>query len=141
MDSTTTGPPVAVPPDVRKLIGQYVKLRDRKRALEQQHKDQLAPYTTLMDEVEGKLLAYMQQINTIALRTDDGTAYQSVKLSATIKDGEAFRMWVIANGQFDLIDWRANANHVFDYLNEHKVQPPGLNLSTYLKINFRRPSE
>lgn len=139
MDSVNTGPPV--PPDVRKMIGQYVKLRDRKRALEQQHADQLKPFNEVMETLEGKLLNYMQQIGSNSISTDDGTAYTSIKQSATIKDGQAFREWVIANGRFDLIDWRANANHVFDYLAEHKVQPPGLNLSTFMKVGFRRPTE
>src|SRR5262245_945099 len=131
----------ALPPDIAKIVGQYVALRDKKRILEQQHKDAMKPFNEVMDQLEGKMLDFMQKTGSQSIATSLGTCYQSTRESATIKDGQAFRDWVIQNGRFDLIDWRANAGHVFDYLREHKVQPPGLNLSTYTSVNFRRPNE
>lgn len=144
MDGTTPTPGTAasgLPPNIEKLIGQFVAVRDRKRLLEQQHKDQLKPFKEVMDQLEGQLLAYMQQTGSQSIATAKGTAYQSTKKSATIADGKAFRDFIVAHGLFDLIDWRANANHVFDYISEHKVQPPGLNCSTYTSVGFRSPSE
>lgn len=134
-------PTTGVPPNIRKVIGQYVALRNRKRLLEQQHKEALRPFTDVMDQLEGQLLQYMQKIGSNSIATNDGTAYQSTRPSATIRDAAAFREWVIANKRFDLIDWRANAPHVFDYIAEHKAQPPGLNCSTFTSIRFRSPEE
>ena len=141
MDGSAGAPASGLPPNVAKAIGQYVALRDRKRAIEAQHKEQLKPFTQVMDELEGKLLEYMQQIGSNSIATDLGTAYQITKQSATIKDGAAFREWIIGHQRFDLIDWRANAKHVFEYIVEHKVQPPGLNCNTMVSVGFRRPNE
>lgn len=131
-----------VPLDLNKLVDQYVQLRDRKRELEKQHKEQLKPFNKLMDEIGNQLLAYMQKTGLDATPTASGTAYQITKQSATIRDGAAFRAFVIENDEFDLVDWRANAGAVFDFIAENDGNmPPGINASTYTSIGVRRPNE
>ena len=147
MDSTTpaTGPaPVGklAPMNLEKLIDRYVALRDRKREVEKRHKEELKPFRTVMDEIEAMLMQYMQKSGIDHVATPGGTAYQVTKPSATIRDGSAFRQWVVKNERYDIVDWRANARAVFEYIreNEGKV-PPGINASTYTTVNFRRPGE
>lgn len=129
-------------PSLKQLIASYVALRDRKRLMESQHKEALKPINEVMEEIEGHLLAMMQRDGVNSLATDGGTAYQSVKRRAPIKDRTAFRDFVISQQQFDLVDWKANAPNVFDYIeaNGGKV-PPGLNPSSYTEVNVRRPGE
>lgn len=142
MDNFTSTRESGNVPELDRLIGRYVQLRDHKRALEAKHKAELAPFNNLMDEVEGLLLDYMQKAGVDSVATPGGTAYQSRRLSASIKDGAAFRSYVVANGAFHLVDWRANANAVFDYVNEHNgAPPPGVHPSSSIKINVRRPNE
>lgn len=143
MDSSDMPAPAAPGvPELDKLIDRYVRLRDRKRALEAEHKEQLAPYNKLMSEVEGVLLDYMQRAGTTSVTTAGGTAYQSTKRNASIKDGAAFRKFVVETGQFNLVDWRANANAVFDFIEANGGNPPpGVNPSSRVAINFRRPNE
>jgi hypothetical protein len=136
------GPASPGVPELDKLINQYVQLRDRKRTLEAQHKAQLAPYNKVMSEVEGMMLDYMQKAGVDSVSTPGGTAYQSTKRSASIKDGAAFRKFVVETGAYNLVDWRANANAVFDYLGAHEGNPPpGVNPSSRVTVNFRRPNE
>jgi hypothetical protein len=143
MDSSDMpGPALPGVPELDKLINQYVQLRDRKRAIEAQHTAQLAPYRKVMSELEGMMLEYMQKLGTDSVSTPGGTAYQTTKRSATIKDGAAFRKFVVETGAYNLVDWRANANAVFDYLGAHEGSPPpGVNPSSRVTVNFRRPNE
>jgi hypothetical protein len=128
--------------NLNQMIDQYVQLRDRKRLIESQHKEALKPYTDLMEQIEGVLLDMMQRGGVDSLNTAGGTAYQSLKKKATIKDGTAFRAFVIAQQKFELVDWKANANAVFDFITENKgTPPPGVNASSYVKVNVRRPTE
>ncbi len=128
--------------DIAKLIGRYVQLRDRKAELVAKHKEQLKPFNDLMDEIGGKLLAHMQDMGVSSVSSPLGSAYQTTTPSATVRDGSAFRQWVVANQQFGLVDWRANAPAVFEYIKEHGgALPPGLNTSTYTKVGVRRPNE
>jgi hypothetical protein len=132
----------STPLDLNKLVGQFVQLRDHKRALEAEHKAQLKPYTKLLDEIGSKLLTYMQQMGVDNVSTPGGSAYQIVKQSATIRDGTAFRAFVVETGSFELVDWRANAPAVFDYITENEGRmPPGVNASTYVSVGIRRPNE
>lgn len=143
MDSSDMPVPATLGvPELNKLIDRYIQLRDRKRALEATHKEQLAPYTKLMNEVEGLMLDYMQKAGVDSVSTDGGTAYQSTRRSASIKDGKAFRDFVVAQGAFSLVDWRANANAVFEYIAEHEgTGVPGVNPTSRVTVNFRRPNE
>jgi hypothetical protein len=128
--------------DLNKLIDSYVALRDRRRAIEDKHKSELEPYKKIMEELEQKLLAVMQASGVDSVSTRGGTAYQKTRLSATIKDGTAFRAYVIQNQAFDLVDWRANANAVFEHIEDNNgVPPPGVNPSTYISVGVRRPNE
>lgn len=129
-------------PDINKLIDSYVALRDRRRKLEASHKQALEPYKKIMDELGQKLLAIMQATGVDSLTGTGGNAHKITKLSATIKDGTAFRAFVVQNGLFELVDWRANANAVFEYINENNgVPPPGVNPSSYVSVGVRRPNE
>lgn len=143
MDSSDMPPPASPGvPELDKLIDRYIQLRDRRRLIEARHKEELAPFKKLMAEVEGVLLNYLQQTGIDSVATPGGTAYQSTKRSATIKDATAFRAFVVGNQLFDLVDWHANANAVFDYLEAHQgVPPPGVNPSSRVTVNFRRPNE
>lgn len=134
------GPPPAL--DLNKLIDHYVQLRDRKRLMESQHKEALKPFNALMEEIEGRLLKHMHDTGATSIATPGGSAYQTTKKSATIKDGSAFRTFVVSNQKFELVDWRANAIAVFDFIKESGGQPPpGVNASTYVSVGVRRPNE
>jgi hypothetical protein len=141
----TTGPsPEGAPSPLQldKMIQSYVALRDRKRAIEAKHKEELAPYAKVMGEIEAKMLAHMQKLGTNSVNTDAGTAYQITKPSATIRDGAAFRQWVVETAAFGIVDWRANANAVSEYIEDNGgALPPGVNFSTRTTVNFRRPNE
>src|ERR1043165_10118915 len=136
--------PPGQPPtlNVNQLIDSYVQLRDRKRLLESQHKEALKPYVKVMEEIEGQLLQIMQQSGVKTLTGTGGNAHQSLKKRATIRDAEAFQNYVIENELWHLADWKANANAVFDHIQEHNgVPPPGVNPSSYVAVNVRRPTD
>jgi len=134
--------PGVKPPDIMKTVAQYISLRDKKKLIEKQHKDQLAPFVALMEEIEGMLLNYMQRSGSNSIATDGGTVYISTVPRATVSDAAAFRSWVISNNLYELADWRANAPRIMDFINEHNGQvPPGVNPSTFTSVRFRRPGE
>lgn len=140
--SDMPGPASPGVPELDKLINQYVLLRDRKRLIEAKHKAELAPYLKVMSEIEGMMLEHMNKLGTNSVNTDAGTAYQTTKRSASIRDGAAFRKFVVETSAYNLVDWRANANAVFDYLNAHDGNPPpGVNPTSRVTVNFRRPNE
>jgi hypothetical protein len=126
---------------VGKLVHDFVALRDRKRQLEAQHKSALDPYNQVMDQIVGKLLEHMQKTGVTTIGTEHGTCYETTKQSATISDGDAFRDFVVTDREFDLVDWRANAKRIFEYIKKTGRTPPGVNPSTFVTLGVRRPTE
>jgi hypothetical protein len=128
--------------DVNKLVAQYVAIRDRKRLLEQQQKDAMAPFTQVMDEIAGKMLAHMDKLGVDSLAGSGGTVYRTTKQSASIKDGELFKDFVRDNKAWELVDWRANAKAVFDYVRANNgMPPPGVSPSSFTTVGVRRPTD
>jgi len=138
MNDTVTRSSNSASVDVDGLVALYVELRDKVAELKAKLKEEASPYRKGMDDLEHLLLKHLQDVGAESIKTASGTVYQHVERSATIKDKEAFREFVIANKAFDLLDWRANKVQVFDYMEREAVDVPGLNTSAAMVIGVRR---
>ena len=124
--------------DVDGLVALYVELRDKIAELKSDLKVALKPYQKGMEDLDGVLLKHLQDTGAQSVKTVHGTVYQRVERSATIKDKKAFREFVLANEQYDLIDWRANKVAVFDFIKEQQAEVPGVNVSAFMTIGVLR---
>ncbi len=134
--NTPQNPPKPVGFEER--VSQYVKLRDIKKRLDDEHKAKLKPINEAMETLEGMMLTMLQTTGQDSAATQAGTVYKTTKRSATIADGDAFRRHVIGTEAWELIDWRANAPAVSDYVEANKDAPPGVNYSTRIEVGVRR---
>ena len=129
------------PVDLNTRVGQYVKLRDLKTQLKDKHKAELAPIDEAMEQLEQVLLGALNAQNADSVKTASGTVYKSVKESASMADPAAFWSYVIASGNFDLIDKKANVTavkaHIEDPANNGQP-PPGINFSSVALPRVRR---
>jgi hypothetical protein len=87
------------------------------------------------------LLKALQDQKAQSIATPHGTVYQRIFRSATIRDKKAFREFIIENGMFDMLDWKANKVEVFSYMEEKAVDIPGINTSGYMTIGVMRGGE
>lgn len=126
------------PFDMNLRVSQFVELRDKIKAIKERHEAELVPYQAAKEKLEALMLGYLQSVKTNNMATDSGTAYVSTRVSATIKDGEAFWKFVKEHELFDLMDKRANAPAITDYITTHGQPPPGVNYSTMLVLGVRR---
>lgn len=126
-------------PDV--LIGQYVKLRDRIKEAEAAEKEKMAPAKLYLQALNDRLLDYLNKAGGNGIQTAMGTAYRTERNTASISDPAAFRDFVIANEMFDMLDWKANAPAVKDYIGEFDAEPPGVKITTAYTVGVRRPNE
>lgn len=128
-----------LPTSIDAMVDMYVRLRDRIKEAEKAHEAKLKPAKDFLEQLNGAMLAKLGEIGVESAKTKFGTAYKITKKSATIADGEAFRTFIIAEGAYDLVDWRANANAVSDYIDDNEGdQPPGVNYSTFTTAGVRR---
>lgn len=128
-----------VPPEnMDDLVAQFVKLRDRIKEADNAHKEKTKPAKDYLDLLTAKLMEKLNDMGGESVKTAHGTAYRTTRRSATVADGETFRQFVIATEAFDIVDWKANANAVDDFIKSEGSPPPGVNFSTAYTVGVRR---
>ena len=134
----TDTPNIKPPETVEDLVMQFVKLRDKIKEADDAHKAKLKTAKEYLEVLNGKLMEKLNEIGGESVKTSAGTAYRSSRKTASIADGEAFRQYVIATDGFDLVDWRANANAVDDFIKSEGSAPPGVNFNVAYTVGVRR---
>jgi hypothetical protein len=126
------------PQNIEELVEQFVKLRDRLKEADDEHKKKTKDAREYLDKLNGKLLERLNEIGGESVKTAAGTVYRTTRRSATIADGDTFRQFVISTEGFDLVDWKANANAVDDFIKSEGTPPPGVNFTTAFTVGVRR---
>lgn len=129
---------VPVPDTFDELVEQFVKLRDKLKEADDAHKERTKMARAHLEVLNGKLLEKLNTTGGESVKTKFGTAYRTTRRSATIADGDLFRGYVINNSAFDLVDWKANANAVDDFIKNAGSPPPGVNFTTAFTVGVRR---
>jgi len=137
--SDTTEAPQEV--DFDRLAGKYVKLRDKIHDLEAEQKKQIAPYKDTLEKLSDYMLEHLNRLSADSVKTSAGTVSRLSKHTASIADMSAFWTWVVAQGNFDFVDKKANVTAVHDFIETHKIPVPGVNFSTRQVVGVRRPTK
>jgi len=124
--------------DIEKRVGQYVKLRDHIKKLNDQHKKAIKPFNETLEQLNSVLLAHLNGMKANSAATDSGTVFVTEKKSASLADAQAFMDYVIANSAWDLLDRKANVTAVEDHINTTQLPPPGVNYSSTFVVGVRR---
>ncbi|HEY7822833.1 MAG TPA: hypothetical protein VIG24_08375, partial [Acidimicrobiia bacterium] len=107
---------ITPPENIDDLVTQFVKLRDKLKEADKAHKDKTKTARDYLEQLNGKLLERLNAIGGESVKTAAGTAYRTTRRSATISDGKVFREYVISTEAYDMVDWKANANAVDDFI-------------------------
>jgi hypothetical protein len=135
--------PNAPPPNFEVRVGQYVKLRDMIKANDDAHAEKQKPLKETLVKLNGVMLAHLTSLNADSVATAAGTVSRTTKKSATIADMSAFWSYCVTQGDFDMIDKKANATRVEEYINDKDnnptgAPPPGVNFTTVDLVGVRR---
>lgn len=117
----------------------YIKLRDQKAQMKAEFEAQVAPIQDKMDKLEGKLLEVFNQTGMDSVKTEFGTAYATVRTTASIADRDAFMEFVKAKEEWSLLEVRVSKTAVeqFRASNDDEL-PPGVNIREERVVNIRR---
>ena len=124
--------------NLSELIGKYVDLRDRKKAIQERHKQELAPYNEGLDGIESAILNYFNEVGVNSAASDFGTAYRSMRESFTVEDPILFREWVQEQGDLAYFENRASKEAVKQHLEATGALPPGIKYNAESTIGVRR---
>jgi hypothetical protein len=120
-------------------VSLYIKLRDKKAAMKKEFEVSIAPLNEKMDKLEAKLLEVFNTTGMESVRTEFGTAYSSVRSSATVADRDSFISYVRSHDDWALLEVRPAklAIEEFRAANDGGL-PPGINFTEERVVNVRR---
>ena len=124
---------------VDKRVDQYIQVRNKLKQLDDEFELKRKPLVELQQILSGWIQSFLEKTGSQSVKTKSGTCYQSVRYTASLADADIFMNFDKENNLFDLIDRKANATAVRDYVEEHKVLPPGVNLSAIKTVGVRSP--
>ena len=123
------------------MIENYVRLRDKKKEVEDRHKMELAPFKSTMDQLENWLLDAMNQAGLDSMKSPHGTAFKSMRTSAVVRDFEALLNYIRANNAWDLLEHRVAKITAMNIMKETNQAIPGVETSAEIVCNVRRAGE
>ena len=95
----------------------------------------------LLSWLGSDLLNMLNATGQDSAKTKEGTAYITTQVSATLRDAEEFRRFVIDGQRWDMLDWRANKTAVKDWVAEHQNEPPGVAYNPVRVVGVRAPTK
>lgn len=139
------------PAIIEKRVGQYVALRDFIKKTKERHKEELKVAQETLEKLNGVLLGHLNAVGGLNVGTSFGTVYKTEKKSATIADMGAFWTYVVTQGDFDMVDKKANPTMVEEYIKKQveaakldptitPTPPPGVNWSVMEVVGVQRAS-
>jgi hypothetical protein len=120
------------------LIGRYVRLRDTIKEADKAHKEKLAPFRDMLEELGNQMLGMLHATGQDSAASAHGTVYKTTRKSASLADPAEFRRFVIGGELWDLADWKANPTAIEQFIGEHGAQPPGVNFQQVIEVGVRR---
>jgi hypothetical protein len=122
------------------MIEKYVQLRDRKKAKEDEHKAELAPFNEALSRLEGYMLEAMNQAGLSSMKSPHGTAYKSMRTSAKVIDWAVTLPYILENKLYELLEARVSKLAAQAIIEETKLPIPGVETSSEMVVNVRRAS-
>ena len=116
----------------------YIRLRDHKKASDEEYKKSMERVNAAMDKLEAELLQILIDTGADSLACPNGTVYRNTQVSATVEDREAFLNYVMQNGEFEALDVKANKSFVRNMAEQNGEVPPGVKYTSMHTVGVRR---
>jgi hypothetical protein len=123
---------------VSEVVSHYIALRDQKAAIKAEYDAKVSKIDKTLDTIEAKLLEVFSQTGMDSVRTESGTAYTSVRSTASVADREVFMNFVKSHGEWPLLEVRASKSGIEQFKELNQDLPPGINWREERVVNIRR---
>jgi len=126
---------------VDQVIATYIKLRNRKSALQAEVKEKTDAITEQMLKLESWIKEKADETGVTSFKTSNGTAFLTTVDFANVADWDAVVDFVKENDAWDMFEKRISKTAVRGYIDMNKEVPPGVNYGTRLDVNIRKPTK
>ncbi|RLC12730.1 MAG: hypothetical protein DRI24_16975 [Deltaproteobacteria bacterium] len=123
---------------IEKAVAKFIKLRDDKKALQDQHKEQLAPYNEAMTKIEALVLALLIKQGANSIKTPAGTVYTSTTTRPKIDDWRVLRPFILENDLIDMMIQKLSPDAVEQFKEATGDLPPGVVVNSETFARFKK---
>ncbi len=124
---------------VDKLVKRFVGLREARAAANKQADIVDAEFKETLKAVEVELLRRADHEGVNGFKTDFGTTYKDVAMSASFADEDTFYKFVLKTGDLEFFERRLKIAHLKEYMEKHEGQlPPGINVFREYTMRVRK---
>ena len=127
-------------PTVDEVVATYVKLRDKKEALEAAAKEKTKEIAAKLDKMEAWLIEQAQAQGVTSFKTAHGTAFLATTDFASVGNWDEVLKFIREHETYEMLERRVSKKAVRSYIDEYKAVPNGVNYGTQLNVQVRRPA-
>lgn len=150
MNDTTTvvaeAPAQASKPEVNPLLGKpagwlvekFVALRDKKEAIQKEHKEQLDPYNKALGQIEAALMDALNKAGADNMKTPGGTFFKTTRVSATVTRWSETLDYIREKEAWELLEARVSTTAAEAIIQETQAPIPGVTVKRDARLNVRR---
>lgn len=127
-------------PTVDEVVATYVKLRDKKQALEAAAKEKTKDIAAQLDKMEAWLIEQAQAQGVTSFKTAHGTAFLATTDFASVGNWDEVLKFIRKHETYEMLERRVSKKAVRSYIDEYKAVPNGVNYGTQLNVQVRGPA-
>jgi hypothetical protein len=121
------------------VIAGYLKLREQKEALADKHREEMAPISSRMTQLENFMLKLLQDANLSSMAFKGvGTMFKKETSSCKVQEWDAILDWIRANEAWEFLEKRVSKTVVEEYSQAHGELPPGVEVSFTTVVQVRK---
>jgi hypothetical protein len=129
-------------PTLEQLTKVYIKIRDKRRLLDQEFKAADEKLQEQLQAIEQQMLDICKKFNASSIKTEAGTIIRSVKSRYWTNDWDSMYRFIAQNHAFALLEKRLHQTHMKQFLEENPdLNPVGLNVDKEYTVVVRRSKE
>tara|TARA_A100001388_G_scaffold273644_1_gene255848 strand:+ start:752 stop:1150 length:399 start_codon:yes stop_codon:yes gene_type:complete len=125
---------------MEEVIGAYLKLRNKKEAIEGAVKEEVKAIKEKMVKLEAYIKKEADKQGVTSFKTLNGTAFVTTTDFAQVADWDSVLGFIKKNEAWDMLEKRVSKNAVRGYIDANKSVPDGVNFGTRIDINVRKPT-
>lgn len=125
---------------MEEVVGAYLKLRNKKEAIEGAVKEEVKAIKEKMVKLEAYIKKEADKQGVTSFKTLNGTAFVTTTDFAQVADWDSVLGFIKKNEAWDMLEKRVSKNAVRGYIDANKSVPDGVNFGTRIDINVRKPT-
>ena len=111
---------------IDKIVAVYIKIRNSKEELTRDYDAKVADLDEQMRVLKHKLLDISKETGVTSFKTENGTAYRTVKNRYWTNDWESFYTFMRNHGAMELLEKRIHQTNMREFLEDNpEAHPPG----------------